>query len=173
MNFKNLKTLADVQREYYSSRRSEQGAAAAPDDGAPGDAPRDERPRMRMRALACSEDRRTSRLVRQFYAHRLPGAESDDARELRLLLQRQQRLEREARNAADLVSSALAKLSSAFPRNQAAADGAPGAPDDGASEHALKCSSRFLESSIAVMLEHMDGLPVHFASADSEKLLLP
>lgn len=186
MNIKNIKTLEEVQREYYNNKHLYQNTRSSSSlensDGSNSSVQDSvERPRKRMRTHQDDDekyDNRTSRLVLQFYSHQLPGIENDDSHDLRLLLKNQKKLERESLNAMELVNSALTKLINAFPKTPMNTDATTtGSQAHQFSENIIdyspKCPTRFLESSIAVMLEHMEGLPVHFTSNDNKKLLLP
>jgi hypothetical protein len=110
-----------------------------------------------------------SRLVDQFYSHELPGASQSAMSGVRGFIRRQRQLAGEVHASADLMRHAMKQLMIAYPNvsrqglcrefTQSAAEGQPQLVFEG-----IKCPTRYMESSIAVVLEHTERLTMNIGT---------
>ncbi|KAH0789225.1 hypothetical protein GPJ56_006895 [Histomonas meleagridis] len=112
-----------------------------------------------------------SRLIDQFYSHQLPGINEDATIAMRRFAEKQKVLEKSAINCTELINSALDKLSYAFhgihtdvnvdSQNTQAQIFAENKQDN-----TIKCPSKYMESSVAVVLEFMENISMNILAKD-------
>ena len=110
-----------------------------------------------------------SRLIDQFYTHSLPGIESESLNGVRSFIKNQRNLCDSANNGTELLKLAIRKLVNSFHDIPSNGLGVPipthnAYQDDDQNKDApsviLKCPARFMEKSIAIVLEHTEHLTI-------------
>jgi hypothetical protein len=110
-----------------------------------------------------------SRFVDQFYSHQLPGVRGGTFSDIRELIDEQRILQRQAREGTEVLNYALKNLTEAFPDvpfDETAISHAtrPARNEDSPRASiikALQCQARFMESSVAMTLEHTEHLTMN------------
>jgi preprotein translocase subunit SecD len=119
-------------------------------------------------------------LIDQFYSHQLPGSERSAITGVRGFLRRQQQLKESVQSSTDLLRSSLKQLMLAYPEvtrqgftrefAQLAGEGEGQAqpPCEG-----IKCPTRYMESSIAVVMEHTEKVTMNIKRDDDAVIRMP
>lgn len=119
-----------------------------------------------------------SRLIDQFYSHQLPGIEDESLKRIRELIKKQQILRDSAINGEELLKLSSKKLMDAFPDVSPLGTGLLPTShtlyqDDESNKESTskvpKCPLRYMESSIAVVLEHTEHLSIDIQRQDFEE----
>jgi hypothetical protein len=115
-----------------------------------------------------------SRLVDQFYAHHLAGIRHSAFTDIRTLIERQIAIQREARTGTELLTFAMKNLTEAFPEvPQVGYSAAPShhssvGEDSSRITKIPQCPTKYMEASIATVLEHTEHLTVNLQRIDEE-----
>jgi hypothetical protein len=114
-----------------------------------------------------------SRLIDQFYSHQLAGVERSVFSDIRGLIATQQALQRQAKNGAELLNYAMRNLVDAFPEVPVTGIGigAHHGGDEWGRGNGMKapqCPPRFMESSIAIVLEHTEHLTMNIQRLEGD-----
>lgn len=115
-----------------------------------------------------------SRLIDQFYSHQLPGIQSQSLSLVRELIDQQKQLRESAKNCSELLKMATKKLSEAFPEvphaglgiNVPSHNSFQEEEQNNANSKMPKCPLRFMESSIAIVLEHTEHISIDIKRQD-------
>lgn len=109
-----------------------------------------------------------SRLIDQFYSHQLPGIQSPSLEKVRQLIEHQKQLRDSAKNCGELLDLTTRKLSESYPEISHSVLGVriPSKiafqedEQNGTNSKIPKCPLRFMESSIAIVLEHTEHISI-------------
>lgn len=107
-----------------------------------------------------------SRLINQFYSHQLPGINSKSLFQVRKLIEHQKQLRDSAKNTTELLKIATKKLIKAFPDVSYSSlgidveDAIQEDEQNNTNSKIPKCPLRFMESSIAIVLEQTENISI-------------
>lgn len=115
-----------------------------------------------------------SRLIDQFYSHELPGIQNQSLGQVRKLIEHQKQLRDSAKNCCELLKLATKKLSESFPEVSHSVLGVHHQSNNSYQEDEQnttnskvpKCPLRFMESSIATVLEHTEHISIDLKRQD-------
>ena len=136
-----------------------------------------DRAQRRMRSPVDQSDEKNrvsrSRLVDQFYSHQLPGIDDDASSAMRSFVEKQKMLEKSAINCTELINSALDKLAYAFhgvhkDGNTEVQNAQAQVFAENKQDNAIKCPTKYMESSVAVILEFMENISMNILAKDAK-----